>query len=239
MTNPIDPENEQPPAAGAEPQYQPPQYAPPSPYTPPQAPQPQVPPGWGQQYQSPQYSSAPPQVPQYAPYAPYPYPPLPGPGEPFNGAVDPDDLSRPLYGASFGQAVRRFFKSYAKFSGRASRSEYWWSRVFLIILFAAPWLLYMVGAVALGIGGALSDDGSASGTVAAGFGGVLMVLGGLLLLVVFCGTIIPSLAITWRRLHDADLAGPFYFLSLIPVGDIVVLVFTILGSKPSGRRFDS
>ncbi|MBN9612516.1 MAG: DUF805 domain-containing protein [Actinobacteria bacterium] len=163
---------------------------------------------------------------------------MPGPGEPFNGAVDPDDLGRPLYGATFGQAVRRYVKNYAKFSGRASRSEYWWSRLFLLLLFAAPWLLYMVGAFVLGFGNAVQGEGSGTGAVATGFGGITMVLGGLLLFVVFCGTIIPSLAITWRRLHDADLAGPFYFLSWIPVGDIVVLVFTILGSKPSGRRFD-
>lgn len=35
-------------------------------------------------------------------------------------------LSAPLYGASFPQAVSRFFRKYATFSGRASRSEYWW-----------------------------------------------------------------------------------------------------------------
>jgi hypothetical protein len=35
-------------------------------------------------------------------------------------------LDKPLYGATFGQAISRFFKKYATFSGRASRSEYWW-----------------------------------------------------------------------------------------------------------------
>lgn len=47
------------------------------------------------------------------------------PAEPL-GATDPRDLTLPLYGATFGQAVTRFFRSYARFSGRASRSEYWW-----------------------------------------------------------------------------------------------------------------
>ncbi|SKV78147.1 Predicted membrane protein [Mycobacteroides abscessus subsp. massiliense] len=42
------------------------------------------------------------------------------------GATDPRDLTLPLYGATFGQAITRFFRSYARFSGRASRSEYWW-----------------------------------------------------------------------------------------------------------------
>ena len=35
-------------------------------------------------------------------------------------------LDAPLRGASFGQAFSRFFKKYATFHGRASRSEFWW-----------------------------------------------------------------------------------------------------------------
>ena len=42
-------------------------------------------------------------------------------------------LSRPLYGANFGQAVGRFFRKYATFTGRASRSEFWWVRLFLVL----------------------------------------------------------------------------------------------------------
>ena len=36
-------------------------------------------------------------------------------------------LSQPLYGATLGQAVKRYFTKYATTSGRASRSEYWWA----------------------------------------------------------------------------------------------------------------
>ena len=35
-------------------------------------------------------------------------------------------LWAPYYGAPFPAAVKRFFAKYATFSGRASRSEYWW-----------------------------------------------------------------------------------------------------------------
>ncbi len=34
-------------------------------------------------------------------------------------------LSHPLYGASWPQAIARYFLKYATFSGRASRSEFW------------------------------------------------------------------------------------------------------------------
>ena len=43
-------------------------------------------------------------------------------------------LWAPLYGASLPQAVRRFFAKYADFSGRASRSEYWWWYLVTVIV---------------------------------------------------------------------------------------------------------
>lgn len=38
-------------------------------------------------------------------------------------APEPTTLDLPFYGASFGASVRRFFRKYAVFTGRASRSE--------------------------------------------------------------------------------------------------------------------
>jgi uncharacterized membrane protein YhaH (DUF805 family) len=153
-----------------------------------------------------------------------------GPGEPFDGAAGPDDLDRPLYGAAFGQAVRRFFRSYARFTGRASLSEYWYAQLFLFLVSLGALLLTVVGIVLTPL------LASAGGGEALGV--ILSVLGGLVLFAFSLGTLIPSLAITWRRLHDAGYAGPFYFLSLVPFGDIVVFVFTLLPSKPEGRRYD-
>src|SRR5690606_29038768 len=53
-------------------------------------------------------------------------------------------LDQPLHGASLPQAVSRFFRKYATFSGRASRSEYWWVYLFII-------LVSLVGAIGLGV----------------------------------------------------------------------------------------
>ena len=152
----------------------------------------------------------------------------PGPGEPYDGATSPEQLHRPLYGASFGQAIARFFKNYATFSGRASRSEYWMVTLFMLII-------SIVFGVLLGItiaSGGIAEDGTAQLTGGAIVVIVLFALFGLV-------TLVPSLAIMWRRLHDANLAGPFAFLSLIPsVGSIIVIVLTLLPPKPEGRRFD-
>jgi Protein of unknown function (DUF805) len=38
----------------------------------------------------------------------------------------PPSLDLPYYGIGFVDAVKRGFRKYATFTGRASRSEYWW-----------------------------------------------------------------------------------------------------------------
>ena len=52
-------------------------------------------------------------------------------------------------------------------------------------------------------------------------------------------TIIPTLAVAVRRLHDTNHAGWWIFIGLIPiVGTIILLVFYLTGPKPEGARFD-
>jgi len=138
-------------------------------------------------------------------------------------------LWAPLYGASLGQAVQRFFKKYADFTGRASRSEYWWW--YLVSIVVA--IVLEVLALTLGTAGATANDDGTSTP------GPLFWLPILLIAVWGLGTIVPHLALTWRRLHDVNLAGPFFFLGFIPfVGSIIVLVLVLLPSKPEGARFD-
>ncbi|MDE5868615.1 MAG: DUF805 domain-containing protein, partial [Muribaculaceae bacterium] len=48
------------------------------------------------------------------------------------------------YQVSYGVAVRRAFNSYATFSGRASRSEYWWFYLFFIVVYTS---LYLSGLI--------------------------------------------------------------------------------------------
>jgi uncharacterized membrane protein YhaH (DUF805 family) len=138
-------------------------------------------------------------------------------------------LSQPLYGATFGQAVSRFFTKYATFSGRASRSEFWWSWLFflaLVTLIGVP-----IGTI-IGLTGTPTSSGGVQLTAP---GAIALVIGGLLLL----GLIIPRISVTVRRLHDADYSGWFLLLVLIPqIGGLIVLILNILPSKPEGARFD-
>lgn len=137
-------------------------------------------------------------------------------------------LDAPYYGAPIGEAVSRFWKKYATFSGRASRSEYWWWYLVSVIVNN----VFNVLAFALG-GYGLQMDGRYA-TPGAG-ASVVFVLWGIWAL----ATIIPGLALLIRRLHDTDRSGFWVLISLVPiVGSIIVLVFTVLGPNPTGARFD-
>ncbi|MGO4805605.1 DUF805 domain-containing protein [Arthrobacter sp. 2MCAF15] len=134
-------------------------------------------------------------------------------------------LWAPLYGASLTQAVQRFFKKYATFTGRASRSEYWW------------WaLVSLLVGIVINIITSTGMTTNASGAATIGPGAVI----GLILAVVWgLGTIVPSLALLARRLHDVNMSAWLILLVLVPfLGGLALLVMAILPSNPAGQRFD-
>ena len=137
-------------------------------------------------------------------------------------------LWAPLYDASFGQAFRRFWMKYADFTGRASRSEYWWWMLAMAVISLV--LEAVLFAVVIPTMNASADGSTA---ISPGF-----VFGFILVLAWSLGAFIPSLALLWRRLHDAGFSGAWWLLAFIPFGSIVVLVFTFLPSNPAGARFD-
>lgn len=189
---------------------------------------------------------------------------VPGPGGPFDGALSPDDMSRPLYGASFGQAVRRFFKGYVKFSGRASRSEYWWSYLFLALLGFVPGIIITIGLI-MGIASLATtmpsdpysgysptteDPFAVFTALFSGPSGIVLILGLILATVLGLGTLLPHIAISWRRLHDVNLPGPIWLISLVSyipyigsflgfIAGVALIVLACLPPKAEGRRFDS
>jgi uncharacterized membrane protein YhaH (DUF805 family) len=143
-----------------------------------------------------------------------------------DATIDPVPLDQPSPRATPPQAVRRFFLKYAVFTGRASRAEYWWSVLFFFLVYAALWIIAFVLVLAL----------TAVGQTAQAIAG-LTVVGVGVLIALAC--IVPSIAISVRRLHDGNFSGFLYLLHLIPyVGTLIVLVLTILPSNPYGARFD-
>ena len=98
------------------------------------------------------------------------------------------------------------YKNYARFSGRASRSEYWYWVLFSQLSFA---IVYLATALTVEFENAHYGEPIY-------FAAWLSVL----------STIIPGMARGVRRLHDTNRSGGFLFLLLIPfVGSILLLVY--------------
>ena len=120
---------------------------------------------------------------------------------------------------SFAAAIQSFFKNYANFKGRARRSEFWYSLLFVGVVGV------VLGLVMPGTPTMLPD-----GTMIAGVG----LLASLWQLAV----LVPGLAVAWRRLHDVDKGDPYYFMVLIPiVGAILLLVQFAKEGTPGANRF--
>lgn len=135
---------------------------------------------------------------------------------------------QPLPGATFAQAVGRFYGRYATFSGRASRSEYWWVSLYMSgVLMVASFLL----------GIALGDETQATGapTGVSPFATMVLVITGFFI----AASLVPALALNARRLHDANLSGWVQLVCLVPsAGSVVMMVLALLPSSGVGARFD-
>lgn len=121
-------------------------------------------------------------------------------------------------------AIASVFRKYADFTGRAPRSEYWWFALLVWVVLGGLQLLQLIPT-------GTTDYGHTSYNLSL----VTMIVAPLFAI----GVLLPSLAVLVRRLHDANFSGWFALLGLIPgLGAIILLVFTLLPSNPSGARFD-
>lgn len=135
-------------------------------------------------------------------------------------------LDQPYYGAPFGAAFARFWKKGFTFTGRASRSEYWFAYLATTLVFV---VLYVLAGIVTAAGASSYSSGMMS------FGSALVWIA----LLYALATLIPSLAVAWRRLHDTNKSGAAYFVAFIPfVGGIILLVLLAMDSIPAGARFD-
>ncbi len=95
---------------------------------------------------------------------------------------------------SFGRAISNFFKKYFQFRGVATRAEYWWATLFIILVFVGA----MVAAVLIQP--------------------LNMLLSAIIALMwlLFCVVIIvPMWAVAARRLHDAGYSAKILLISFV------------------------
>jgi uncharacterized membrane protein YhaH (DUF805 family) len=104
-------------------------------------------------------------------------------------------------------------KKYTVFSGRATRSEYWWFTLISTIIVVA------IYSVVLAAGGSFGNG---------------QAVGNLYQLAV----LLPSIGVAIRRLHDTDHSGWWILIGLIPlVGWVWIIVLLATGSDPGLNRY--
>jgi uncharacterized membrane protein YhaH (DUF805 family) len=109
---------------------------------------------------------------------------------------------------SFTEAISICFGKYADFSGRASRSEYWWWYLFTAIVsmvfsFLTPILHTQIPYII-----------------------AMLIL------------LMPGIAVAVRRLHDINKSGWNLLLALIPlVGAIILLLWYVRESDPNPNQY--
>jgi uncharacterized membrane protein YhaH (DUF805 family) len=109
------------------------------------------------------------------------------------------------------------YRRYADFQGRASRSEYWlFFLLVMLVMVGSSVLIYATG----------------------GPDGVFGMLVSLVYLVFILGSLVPSLAVAFRRLHDTNRSAWWLLIGLLPfIGAIVLIVFYCLPGTPGENRF--
>jgi uncharacterized membrane protein YhaH (DUF805 family) len=104
----------------------------------------------------------------------------------------------------FAQAVRSGLTNAFTFEGRASRSEFWYFVLFLVIC-AVP--------------AALADQ--------------LLIGKPVFQVLVTLATIVPYVSVIVRRLHDTGHSGWFYWIALIPLIGVCILIYWLCRAGPT------
>lgn len=103
------------------------------------------------------------------------------------------------------------FRKYADFSGRARRREYWGFTLLITLVYIGLMVLMAIESLAL-------------------IASIVLIIFGL-------GIIVPSLAVTVRRLHDTNKSGWWYFIGLIPLVGLVLLVFMVMPGDTGPNQY--
>jgi len=104
------------------------------------------------------------------------------------------------------EAVRSVLSQYANFNGRARRSEYWFWTLATVIVSVVVAIIDVI------------------------IGNVILEW------VLILATLVPSLAVGARRLHDTDKSGWLQLIGIIPIiGWVVLIVFFAMDSTPDNK----
>mgnify|MGYP006160345731 FL=1 len=117
---------------------------------------------------------------------------------------------------SFFDAIKSYFKNYATFKGRARRSEFWFTVLFTFLVSAALSIIFS-GPTEMMWDMAVEQSSAAENLWS-------------------LATLVPSLAVTWRRLHDVGRSGKYFFFILIPIAGIIMLLIELTKDSQAGAN---
>ncbi len=119
-------------------------------------------------------------------------------------------------------AYKNFFKGYAEFTGRSTRPDYWWVWLGNFILSIPFWVIYIYTVYLSAVMDSVSDSASEAAFMIFGLVAIIYV-------VFYLAILVPTIALTVRRLRDA---GFFIFLRFVPmVGGIALLILLAMPTK--------
>jgi len=101
----------------------------------------------------------------------------------------------------FQTSIKTCFKKYADFSGRASRSEFWWFELFLLIGSIVAMIIDIMM-----LGYTFEDDGPIQ-------------------IIFAVVTFLPVIAVGARRLHDINKSGWWQLIALTIIGIILLIIW--------------
>ena len=117
--------------------------------------------------------------------------------------------------------------NYANFSGRARRKEYWMFTLFFFLITVVIYFLFAL--LAFFMAGDLINLMNIEW--------VPVVLG-FSILIYFLIHLIPSIAVTVRRLHDTGKSGWLYLLTIIPyIGSLIIFIFTVIEGDKGDNKY--
>lgn len=132
---------------------------------------------------------------------------------------------------SFADAVASGFKNYANFKGRASRSEFWYWVLFTVLV---SLVVSTLDSIIWPVPNPSADwmrDLQATLTQPTPLSNIASL-----------ALIIPNLAVSARRFHDAGFSAKWLFLQLVPLGYglfATVGVVSVLSSIPAGQALST
>ena len=121
-------------------------------------------------------------------------------------------------------AIKNFFKGYVDFSGRSTRADYWWIWLANIILSIPFWIIYFYTVFLSAVMDSVSDSASEA---------TFMVLGLVVIIyaIFYLAILVPTLALSVRRLRDAGFHWAFIFLRFAPMGGIALMILHAMPTK--------